>query len=354
MNFRLSSSSSKLLGVKSSEKSKSPVSQKRRLSKNRNDFIKIRSSKYQTEDHIERFLDVLVDSLSRLKDADPCNCTVSNACVTRSCSHRSAFEECTQTNCKWHDQCQNRRMGNNEAIHQLQIFDTEKCGRGVRSAIEIYPGQLICEYVGEVVKLQNYQLRTLLRSEDMPRFGVHLSSFYVVDATQKGNIARFINHSCEPNCEMQRWIVNGYYRLGIFAKKKIEEGEELTYDYSMFVQMEPPQRCECGSRQCKGFLPCQLLSKTSTVDEPQKLTKNQTALVRKTRVLLLRNLRKFSKNAPARYVPLYKKYPELSSFLLTIYGSIVQHAETKEKIAKRRTTQLSISMRRVNFLVITR
>jgi hypothetical protein len=54
-------------------------------------------------------------------------------------------------------------MGNNEAIHQLQIFDTQKCGKGVRSAVEIYPGQFICEFAGEVVKHQNYQLRLVFK-----------------------------------------------------------------------------------------------------------------------------------------------------------------------------------------------
>lgn len=79
--------------------------------------------------------------------------------MTRNCLHRANFEECTQATCQWHEQCHNRRMGNNEAIHHLQIFDTENCEKGVRSATEIHPGQFICEFVGEVVKYQNYQLR---------------------------------------------------------------------------------------------------------------------------------------------------------------------------------------------------
>lgn len=114
----------------------------------------------------------------------------------------------------------------------------------------------------------------MLRSEDMPRFGIHLTSTFVVDATQRGSIARFINHSCEPNCEMQRWIVNGYYRLGIFARKRIEEGEELTYDYGRFAKMEPPQKCECGAKECRGFLPYQEpVKEVMRADEPQQFTR---------------------------------------------------------------------------------
>jgi SET domain-containing protein len=57
----------------------------------------------------------------------------------------------------------------------------------------------------------------------------------IVDATKKGSVARFVNHSCEPNCEMVMWLVNGRPRMALFAKKDgngIEVGDELTYDYN--------------------------------------------------------------------------------------------------------------------------
>lgn len=184
----------------------------------------------------------------------------------------------------------------------------------------------------------------------MPRFGIHVTNEFVVDATQRGNIARFINHSCEPNCEMQKWIVNGYYRLGIFAKKKIEEGDELTYDYSMFAKLEPNQKCECGSKSCKGFIPYQSVPNTSFQEEPQQLDKHQTKIIRKNRILLMRNLRKFERKVPNRSAALCKKYPELSSFLLSLYESVIQHAETKEHVSKKRLTQLCITLRRVSQL----
>ncbi|OAY64942.1 Histone-lysine N-methyltransferase ASHH3, partial [Ananas comosus] len=53
----------------------------------------------------------------------------------------------------------------------------------------------------------------------------------VIDATNKGNKSRFINHSCEPNTEMQKWRVCGETRVGIFALRDIQRGEEVTYDY---------------------------------------------------------------------------------------------------------------------------
>lgn len=54
----------------------------------------------------------------------------------------------------------------------------------------------------------------------------------IIDAT-KGSIARFINHSCDPNCTMEQWIVNGKPRMALFAGDHgIMTGEELTYDYN--------------------------------------------------------------------------------------------------------------------------
>lgn len=51
---------------------------------------------------------------------------------------------------------------------------------------------------------------------------------------------RFVNHSCEPNCEMQKWSVDGYYRMALFALRDIEPGEEITYDYN-FALFNPAE-----------------------------------------------------------------------------------------------------------------
>ena len=67
----------------------------------------------------------------------------------------------------------------------------------------------------------------------------------MVDGSRKGNIARFINHSCEPNLYVEKWWVNRVPRLGLFAKRPIAEGEEVSYNYSVkwFGDARAAQRC---------------------------------------------------------------------------------------------------------------
>ena len=66
---------------------------------------------------------------------------------------------------------------------------------------------------------------------------------------------RFVNHSCAPNCEMQKWSVNGLPRMALFALRDISPLEELSYDYnfSLFNPAEG-QPCKCGSSQCRGVI----------------------------------------------------------------------------------------------------
>ncbi len=61
----------------------------------------------------------------------------------------------------------------------------------------------------------------------------------LIDATRKGNDARFINHSCEPNCQAEYWTVEGRECVGIFTIQTIKAGEEITYDYHSICAGEP-------------------------------------------------------------------------------------------------------------------
>ncbi len=88
-------------------------------------------------------------------------------------------------------------------------------------------GAFVIEYVGEVLSMDKFRERMKMPSycESSHHYCLKLDSTKVIDAYQRGGIVRFINHSCEPNCLTQKWLVNGQDRMGIFAKDDIPAGK---------------------------------------------------------------------------------------------------------------------------------
>lgn len=72
---------------------------------------------------------------------------------------------------------------------------------------------------------------------------LHCRGGALIDATQQGNNARYINHSCDPNCQAQSCLVEGRERVGIVAIKAIPTGQEITYDYHAKPSGVPVVRC---------------------------------------------------------------------------------------------------------------
>ncbi|KAJ7958021.1 Histone-lysine N-methyltransferase [Quillaja saponaria] len=113
----------------------------------------------------------------------------------------------------------------------------------------------VIEYVGELIRPQISDIR----ERQYEKMGIgssylfRLDDGYVVDATKRGGIARFINHSCEPNCYTKVISVEGQKKIFIYAKRHIAAGEEITYNYK-FPLEEKKIPCNCGSRKCRGSL----------------------------------------------------------------------------------------------------
>ena len=82
-----------------------------------------------------------------------------------------------------------------------------------------------------------------------------LRCLQVVDATQRGGIARYVNHSCDPNCYATLDKLDGKQRrrIFLFAKRPIAAGEEVTYDYQ-FAPEEDRTVCLCAAPNCRGTL----------------------------------------------------------------------------------------------------
>ncbi|CAO2815742.1 unnamed protein product [Amaranthus hypochondriacus] len=113
----------------------------------------------------------------------------------------------------------------------------------------------VIEYVGELIRPRISDIREI-QYEKMgigSSYLFRLDDGYVVDATKRGGIARFINHSCEPNCYTKIVSVEGQKRIFIYAKRHISAGEEITYNYK-FPLEEKKIPCNCGSKRCRGSM----------------------------------------------------------------------------------------------------
>jgi SET domain-containing protein len=76
-----------------------------------------------------------------------------------------------------------------------------------------------------------------------------------IDANIDGGLAKYINHSCNPDCKPFQWYVEGLPRMCFFAKRDIKKGAELTFDYQWAKVMgKRPTKCLCDEENCRGYI----------------------------------------------------------------------------------------------------
>uniref|UniRef100_UPI0037E98B96 histone-lysine N-methyltransferase 2B isoform X2 n=1 Tax=Semicossyphus pulcher TaxID=241346 RepID=UPI0037E98B96 len=129
-------------------------------------------------------------------------------------------------------------------------------GRGLFCKRNIEAGEMVIEYAGIVIRAVLTDKREkYYDGKGIGCYMFRIDDFDVVDATMHGNAARFINHSCEPNCYSRVINVEGRKHIVIFALRKIYRGEELTYDYKFPIEDASNKlNCNCGARRCRRFL----------------------------------------------------------------------------------------------------
>lgn len=134
--------------------------------------------------------------------------------------------ECDTDCCDAGDKCQNRRFKNREYV-KCAPFKTTDRGWGLKAQQDIKQGQFVIEYVGELIDEAECDERTknMIEHNDTNFYFLVIDKDNIIDAGPKGNLARFMNHSCSPNCETQKWVVNGATRVGLFAKHDISAGK---------------------------------------------------------------------------------------------------------------------------------
>jgi histone-lysine N-methyltransferase SETD2 len=138
----------------------------------------------------------------------------------------------------------------------VTVIKTDKKGFGLRAESDIRPHQFIYEYIGEVINEGHFRRRMRQYDEEGIKhfYFMSLNKGEFVDATKKGNLARFCNHSCNPNCYVDKWVVGEKLRMGIFAERYIQAGEELVFNYNVDRYGADPQPCYCGEPNCTGFI----------------------------------------------------------------------------------------------------
>jgi len=138
------------------------------------------------------------------------------------------------------------------------VRDSPTHGRGAFATRTIRKGECIIEYRGVRSSYDIACERPLTDPNDpFHTFMFELSDGRVIDAAVRGNAARWINHSCDPNCTT---FEDDDSRVFIEARRKIPPGEELTYDYRLSVDGKLTKKerkqytCRCGTKKCRGSL----------------------------------------------------------------------------------------------------
>ncbi|KAJ3260634.1 Histone-Lysine N-Methyltransferase ash1l [Boothiomyces macroporosus] len=215
---------------------------------------------------------IYVDRKPRKAEAPAiCHCELpedgSPACGP-SCLNRCMYIECT-SDCPNGDRCSNKRFERKETVKGVTCPGR---GFGLQTQEFIPKNKFIMEYRGEIISdaTCRERMRTIYANASNHYF-LNYGFGEVIDGYRKGTIARFANHSCDPNCHIEKWSYDGECRIGLFASKDIEPGSELTYDYK-FESFGPLQKCMCQSENCRGFIG---LNKKEDDDEKVKKVQKQ-------------------------------------------------------------------------------
>uniref|UniRef100_A0A1I8H1V6 Histone-lysine N-methyltransferase n=1 Tax=Macrostomum lignano TaxID=282301 RepID=A0A1I8H1V6_9PLAT len=129
-------------------------------------------------------------------------------------------------------------------------------GLGLFATRDLEKHSMVIEYIGEVIRNEIANKREkLYESQNRGIYMFRLDDDWIVDATICGGPARYINHSCQPNCSAEVVDVDRGRKIIILANRRVEKGEELTYDYKFdFEDSGSKIPCLCGAPHCRKWM----------------------------------------------------------------------------------------------------
>lgn len=192
-----------------------------------------------------------------------CDCLPGNKredkCVDSTCLNFASNFLCSAS-CQAGAFCKNVNFHKRKSPKMTPFFTADQRGWGMKVDEFVSNGSFVIEYVGEIIdrEVLEKRLKTMDKEKSTEYYMMDLTNDLLVDAKFKGNFSRFINSSCEPNCQTQKWTdpSTGQTHVCIFAIRDIQPGTELTYNYCFLDFGLSGKRgkrsfsCQCGTPSC--------------------------------------------------------------------------------------------------------
>eukprot|EP00301_Raphidiophrys_heterophryoidea_P024024 c7671_g1_i2.p1 GENE.c7671_g1_i2~~c7671_g1_i2.p1 ORF type:complete len:782 (-),score=137.04 c7671_g1_i2:40-2385(-) len=182
---------------------------------------------------LHKNINLLPKSVRMHMDDEACMCTVSGgACrPNTSCMNREQMVECNSKICPCGDKCENQFFRKGPRARKVTPLEVEGGEVGLQAGENIPAHSFILEFRGELITTEEVKHR-IMCGTGMEKHMVALQHGITVDATKKGTNARFIRSIASAqsaNCHLQLWVVGGAMRVGVFATRRIDKGEEILW-----------------------------------------------------------------------------------------------------------------------------